>query len=153
MRIVVISDSHKREGSLLDIVERHLNNADLFIHLGDIDSDVDTLLMLYPDLNIKRVAGNNDWYSTHPDSQLITFADKNIFFAHGHTYGVKHGYERIIQKAKDVKADICLFGHTHTPYIDRIDGICLMNPGAVCNNSYGIIDIAGGKIFAYNTKI
>lgn len=153
MRIVVTSDSHRREGNLFEIIERHLDNADLFINLGDGENDVDSVLMVYPNLNIKRVAGNNDWYSKHPNSQLIEFAGKRIFFAHGHTYYVKHGYERIIQKAKEMKADICLFGHTHTPFVEIIDGIYFMNPGAVCNNSYGIIDIVDDKILAYNTKV
>ena len=35
MRIVVLSDSHKNVGRLFAAVERHLDNADLYIFLGD----------------------------------------------------------------------------------------------------------------------
>ena len=51
------------------------------------------------------------------------------------------------------QADICLFGHTHIPYFEIVDGLYVMNPGAVCSNSYGIIDIEKGAIMAYTTKI
>ena len=35
MRLVVFSDSHRRVSSVLEIFERHKDNADLFIFLGD----------------------------------------------------------------------------------------------------------------------
>jgi hypothetical protein len=63
------------------------------------------------------------------------------------------GYDDIIQKAKEEKADICLFGHTHNPYTNYIDSIHFMNPGAVFMGSYGIIDITDKGIIAYNAKI
>ena len=78
MRIVVMSDSHKRTGNLFDIVERHMDNTDLFIFLGDIDDDFDNVIMLYPNINFKRVAGNNDWYSSHPLFREITFNGKSL---------------------------------------------------------------------------
>ena len=41
MRIVVLSDSHKNVGRLFAAVERHLDNADLYIFLGDGEDDFD----------------------------------------------------------------------------------------------------------------
>ena len=49
MRIVIMSDSHGAVGTLLDIIERHRDNTDLFIFLGDVDNDFDEVLMAYPD--------------------------------------------------------------------------------------------------------
>lgn len=141
MRIVVISDSHRAIGKLLEIIEMHKNTADLFIFLGDIDDDFDTVLDVYPEIRYYRVVGNNDWYSDHPTEQIITVQGKKIFFAHGHTYGVKHGYENIIGHSKEIEADICLFGHTHLQYTNYDDGLYIMNPGSVRMGEYGMIDI------------
>lgn len=153
MRIVVTSDVHKRQKSFLDIIERHLENADLFINLGDSEEDVDAALLLYPNLKIERVAGNCDWSSALPICKTINAEGKKILFCHGHTVYVKHGYEMLEERAKSENADICLFGHTHVPYLERKDGIFYMNPGAVCDGVYGIIDIVGGEIMAYHAKI
>lgn len=153
MRIVVTSDSHKRVGKLMDIIERHYENTDLFVNLGDGEDDIDTVLALYPKLKIERVAGNCDWYSSLPLYNTITAEGKKIFFSHGHPFYVKHGYSAIEERAKKENADICLFGHTHTPYTSVKDGIHYMNPGAVANGSYGIIDIVKGGIICYNAEI
>lgn len=148
-----MSDSHKRIGNLFDIVERHMDNADLFLFLGDIDDDFDHVLMLYPNINFKRVAGNNDWRSPHPLFREINFNGKKIFFCHGHTHYVKHGYENIISHCKSINADICLFGHTHTQYTAYDNGLYVMNPGAVCNGEYGIIDVVDNGIMMIPSKI
>jgi hypothetical protein len=153
MRITVTSDSHRRQGNLFDIIEKHINDTDLFINLGDGEDDVDSLLMMYPNLKIERVAGNCDFGSTLPLTKTITANGKKIFFTHGHIYGVKHGYEDIEEHAKSIGADICLFGHTHMPFTNYKNRIYYMNPGAVCDGVYGIIDITDKGIMTFNSKI
>lgn len=153
MRIIVTSDSHKRANYLLEIIEKHIETTDLFINLGDGEDDVDTALLLYPNIKIERVAGNCDWGSNLPLYKSITANGKKIFFSHGHPFYVKHGYQAIEEKAIAEKADICLFGHTHVPYTAYKDSIHYMNPGAVCNGDYGIIDIVDKGIICYNQKI
>lgn len=153
MRIVVTSDSHRYQRNLFDVFERHMDNADLFINLGDGEDDVDNVLMMYPNVNIERVCGNCDFDSALPAYKVITFANKKILITHGHPFYVKHGYEMIKEQAKKMGVDICLFGHTHIPYTEKEDGIYFMNPGAVCNNYYGIIDVFDKGIITYNAKI
>lgn len=153
MRIIVTSDSHRRANYLLEIIERHYDSTDLFINLGDGEDDVDSALMLYPKIKIERVAGNCDWGSSLPLSKVITVNGKKILFSHGHPFYVKHGYEVIEQKAQEMGVDICLFGHTHEPYTAFKDGIYYMNPGAVCDGVYGVIDITDNGIMTYNSTI
>ena len=45
--------------------------------------------------------------------------------------------------ARDRKADIALYGHTHQAEIEYRDGLYLMNPGSLHGSygTYGIIDI------------
>lgn len=154
MRIIVISDSHKYKNNLYRIIERHSDKENFFIFLGDMDEDFDDALLLYPDIKYKRVSGNNEWGgSRHPFEQVADINGKKIFFCHGHTYGVKHGLEEIVTRARQEGADICLFGHTHIQYSDYLNGLYLFNPGASCLGYYGIIDITPGGIMVIPAKI
>lgn len=153
MRIVVFSDSHRRVSNVLKIIERHKNNADLFIFLGDGNDDVDEALTMYPDIKIERVSGNCDFSSVYPASKIIEFAGKRFLITHGHPYYVKHNLYNLEREAKSVKADICLFGHTHIPYIENIDGIRYMNPGSAADGRYGIIDTEDSGIMMYNSEV
>ena len=49
---------------------------------------------------------------------MVTGGGKRVFFSHGHMYGVKVGLEQFLEGARNVKADIALFGHTHRPMLD-----------------------------------
>lgn len=153
MRIVVFSDSHRRVSNVLKIIERHKDNADLFIFLGDGNNDVDEALMMYPDIKIERVSGNCDFSSAYPSSKIIEFGGKRLLITHGHPYYVKHNLYNIEREAQSVKADICLFGHTHIPYIENIGGIRYMNPGATEDGSYGVIDIEPSGIMMYHSRV
>lgn len=153
MRIIVTSDVHRRTNYLLEIIEKHKDTTDLFINLGDSENEVDEALMIYPNIKIERVCGNCDFASSLPASKLITADKKKILIAHGHTFYVKHGYQIIEEKATELGSDICLFGHTHNPFTDIKHGIYYMNPGAVCDGSYGVIDIEPTGIMMYNLSI
>lgn len=141
MRMVVMSDSHMARSNLFEIVEMHLEDADLFVFLGDGEADFDEVLMLYPDIKYERVCGNCDFGSEYPPSKVIEFNSRKVFLTHGHPYYVKHGYEMIKQHAKNIGADICLFGHTHIQYSEYDKDLCVMNPGSVRNGKYGMIDV------------
>lgn len=153
MRIVIMSDSHDAVGTLLDIIERHRDNTDLFIFLGDVDNDFDEVLMAYPDIKYKRVAGNNDRYSSHMTSDLINLNGKKIFFTHGHIFHVKHGNEEIIEYCRKIGADICLYGHTHKQFTNYDNGLYIMNPGAAFTGAYGVIDLVDNGIALIANKI
>ncbi|MCC8016764.1 MAG: YfcE family phosphodiesterase [Clostridiales bacterium] len=156
MRIIVTSDSHGNRRLLFDIIEKHIEQADLFINLGDSNSGLDlkdAKIFYKSRLNIKEVRGNCDWSSSAPDEQLINAGGKRILFCHGHTYYVKMGYDDILNAAENKKADIAVFGHTHIPFHDYINGIHLFNPGAVENSDYGIIDITTTGIVCINAHI
>lgn len=60
---------------------------------------------------------------------------------HGHNYGVKSGFSRLLFKASSLDAGVAVFGHTHEPYIDRRDGVLLLNPGS-CSSCFGTPTIA-----------
>ncbi len=145
MKAVVISDSHKNFNSILRIMDRE-QDIHLLIHAGDVQQDVDDIQSVWPEISLEYVLGNNDFFSPGvPNERLFSFGGKRIFLTHGHLYGVKQSLAQIIQKAKILGADICIFGHTHLPYLQKIQDIWVLNPGT-SSNSYATIVIENRKM-------
>ena len=154
MRLVVTSDSHRAKRNFEAIIERHKGNKDvIFVNLGDSEGEVEDMMMFYPQLRLENVIGNCDWNNTYPVYKLFKAGGKKVLITHGHRFYVKHGYQKLQEFARQEQADIVLFGHTHIPYTEKVDGIYYMNPGAVCNGSYGIVDIDGDGILTYTLKL
>ncbi len=153
MRIVVLSDSHKAKGNLFEIVEKHMDTADLFVFLGDVDDDFDDVLMLYPDLKYERVAGNNDWYSEHQLQKILYLNGKRVLICHGHTYHVKSGLLEITQKCRAAGIDLCLYGHTHVQYSNYNNGLYILNPGSVRSGDYAMVDIIDSGIVIIHSRV
>ena len=57
--------------------------------------------------------------------------DLRVFYTHGHNYGVKSNLYTLAREAKSRGCQIALYGHTHRPSIDEVDGITLINPGSL----------------------
>ena len=57
------------------------------------------------------------------------------------------------------QVDVIIFGHSHIPCNERIDGVLFFNPGSPTDkifapyNSYGMIEITGKNINARIIKI
>ncbi len=139
MKAVVMSDSHKDFDSILKIMNQE-SDANYIIHAGDVQQDIDDMESVWSTLPIAYVLGNNDFFVTNvPTDRLFTLGEKKIFLTHGHMYAVKHSLSLLTKKAKEVSADICIFGHTHTPFLEMRDGIWFLNPGST-RRSYATID-------------
>lgn len=156
MRLIAVSDIHGRKGNLFDIVEKHIDDADYFLCLGDCNSgnDLDDIKIYFGNrMHFITVCGNTDFSSTEPTTREFTLAGKRIMLCHGHTFNVKLTYLTLAHEAKTRGVDIALFGHTHEPLFRIENGVYLINPGAVANGSYGIIDITDHEIKYENAKI
>lgn len=148
MRIVVLSDAHGFSAPIERAIEQ--SKPDAVIYCGDGVEKAEDMSYLYPDIKFYLVKGNCD-FGDYPIEQEINIASKTIFFAHGHTYSVKSGYDEIIKEAKRRCVDILLFGHTHTAFCEYNEGMYIMNPGScvrpnIGRPSYGFIDIVGKDI-------
>lgn len=158
MRAVVFSDSHGNFSAMEQIVSKHLNDTALFIFLGDGLRDTEDIISVYPQINLRAVCGNCDFFPTAPDYDEVTFGGKRIFFTHGHIFGVKDSFFRAISRAKSINADILLLGHTHTPYNSYENGLYVMNPGSLRSGAfgkqtYGIIDISPSGVLTNIVEI
>jgi len=148
--ILVISDTHKNMNSLQKLFPI-MEESDYIIHLGDFSSDMEEFKKMYGEKLI-CIDGNCDFFSKGEIEKLIKIEEANILCCHGHKYGVKSGVEHLKEKGYELKADLCLFGHTHEAAIIKEENIMLVNPGCMTNmssqKSYAYIVISGKKIVA-----
>jgi putative phosphoesterase len=160
MRILVFSDSHGLKGNILKALNRHRNDTDLAIHLGDGIGDMMALKDDYPQIAFAAVAGNCDSppirkvYSAN-EEENFSFEGVRIFACHGHRFSVKYKYDELIKEALKNRCSLILFGHTHQPverFVDSENGrIHIFNPGSISRPdsgppSYGYININNGQM-------
>lgn len=105
-------------------------------------SDARQLARKFPDIPFYFVAGNCDNALDVPDSRFFELEGKRFFITHGHIYNVKYSLMRLEYAGREVEADVTLFGHTHRPFLQEDENGILMNPGAVMQRSYGVIELA-----------
>ena len=153
MRIIAMSDSHGSEVALWKIFKRTVGTADIYIHLGDGEREIEHVKTYYPHLDIRSVAGNCDYASLAPNFDVVFAGNVKIFITHGHLYDVKYGGTETLRSiARDYGCKVALFGHTHCRFQSYEDGIYLMNPGScACPRdtsvpSYGFVDITESGI-------
>ncbi len=154
MKIIVFSDSHGNTLLMNDILSREKGCYDHVIHLGDHCTDTRYLEPIIGITPMISVMGNNDsYYAKHEYSEekVVELYGKRFFICHGHKYAVKKDYSILAYKAVAERCDIALFGHTHTPVLEKHGDLYLFNPGTigaptVNGNTYGIISIDGNNI-------
>ena len=152
MKVIVVSDSHGDFRCLHKIVLLH-QDADLFIHLGDGESDLQRLFGSEPwaEQKFHCLKGNCDFQNvlTLYRTETIDLPyGHRIFAAHGDQFQVKFGSARIAYEARQNQADIVLYGHTHVSECRYEDGMYIINPGSLgyprdsSKPSYALLDIS-----------
>jgi len=150
LRILVLSDSHRNSFALKRAIDSQ-RSAEIVIFLGDGINDFEALKSHYPEKMFLAVKGNCDFGAKGEEKGIFTVEGVKIFYTHGHIYNVKYGLYNAVMAAREAKAKILLYGHTHIPLTDYEDGLYIMNPGSVGSPrdgraTYGIIDIVSSGI-------
>ena len=149
-KILVLSDSHSAMSFMRLCVNKISPTA--IIHLGDHFDDGEALHEEFPYIPFFQVAGNCDRYRTPPHAREILnmpLYGVRIYMTHGHIHRVKQVLGLLLRDAREAKADIALFGHTHCAYCQQeSDGLWVMNPGSCgyYGGSAGLIEIEDEKI-------
>ncbi len=131
MKILVVSDTHRKDDNLRLIIERY-KPLDMLIHLGDAEgSELFLADWVNPGCRLEMVLGNNDFFSILDREREITLGNHRVLLTHGHYYGVSIGPERLADEARSRGCDTAMFGHTHKPYANVVDGVLLLNPGSL----------------------
>ena len=154
MRILVVSDSHGNDGNLRRAILAQ-PKAEVVIHLGDGEEELLRAQRSFPEKMFLAVRGNCDWGSALPPVGEYTAAGVKIFYTHGHLYGVKSGQYTIVCAARERKARVLLYGHTHNAFTDYEEGLYMMNPGSLngWKATYGTLDITPQGIVTNIVKL
>lgn len=150
MKVGVLSDTHipKRAGGLPEEVIQAFRNVDHIIHAGDITSPK-VLSELECLASVTAVSGNVD-----PEPLQETLGSKKITTLSGYRIGITHGHgsggktlERAMKCFEKDDVDCIIFGHSHIPFCEYINGILMFNPGSPTDKrrnelySFGILEL------------
>ena len=119
-RVAIISDTHGLYRPELDLF---LADCDLVIHAGDIGSGVVGAIESHAIM--VGVIGNTDYgnmAARYPVQQLFMVNGFSFYLTHIPTDNLPY-----VEK----KLDFVIFGHTHQPHCEVIDGTTFINPGSV----------------------
>ncbi|MCR4779590.1 MAG: YfcE family phosphodiesterase [Ruminiclostridium sp.] len=145
MKIIVVSDTNKDYHKYKSVVEKN-TDADMVIHLGDGEHEFADVQQEFPDMKFYYVGGECD-YGQHKMLEVIEAEGYKILCVHGHEHNVQGTLDSIIGEAKQHGCKVALYGHTHMYRTECIDGIYIMNPGAIDSPrgknkpSYGVLTI------------
>ncbi|MFH1854248.1 MAG: metallophosphoesterase family protein [Candidatus Omnitrophota bacterium] len=157
MKIGVISDTHipvnacELPPELIDA----LKGCNLIVHAGDL-IDLCILDELKNITKVEAVSGNMDLPKAQAvleKKKILNVAGKKLCLMHG--YGSPDKLVDILKKEFfSQKPDIIVFGHSHVPMNEYMDGVLFFNPGSATDTtfapyrSYGIIKIEKDEIKA-----
>jgi len=129
MRILVVSDTHRKNDVYLSIVEKS-GPFDMVIHCGDVEGS-EYLIREAAGCPVQMVMGNNDFFSDLPREIEFQLGKYKIMVTHGHNYYVSMDNKILKEEAKSRGVDIVMYGHTHKPVVDYSGGIIALNPGSL----------------------
>ncbi len=148
MNVYVLSDTHN--SFFFSDFLRIATSADMIIHCGDGKRDAE-MLKNYVSCPVYFVAGNCD--ISGKSEELVEAEGHRIFVTHGHRYDVKYSLSSLETAAEKNGADIVLYGHTHIPQADLVNGRWYINPGSLCRprdgfkQTYCILHLTRDRIY------
>ena len=146
MKILLVSDTHGRTDSLAKLLKVYKDDVSLVCHMGDYGSDLRKFEFKYGYLRMAAVNGNTDFSLSGQTEQIIALGQFRLLITHGHRFGVKKNYDRLISYSNEMGVNAVFFGHTHECVVFYRDGIFYMNPGSLGfgrerGSTYGLVHV------------
>lgn len=154
--IGVVSDTHipSRGKVIPDIVLKAFRGVDMIIHAGDLLKDyvIYELEELAP---VHAVAGNNDDFFMQDKlgkKKILDIGGVKIGITHGDIGYGGNALKNAVNIFKNDPVNCVVFGHSHAPHNEEIDGVLFFNPGSPTDKrrqprySYGIIKIKDKRV-------
>lgn len=122
-----------------------MGDIELLLHVGDYYEDA-LILGKASGIKVKAVTGNCDIYAPGPMEELLEIGDYRLYLTHGHLFGVKRSLTKLRKRAEDLSANIIIYGHTHVPHQEKINGMLFLNPGSITwpqlpgQHSYAVLE-------------
>ncbi len=131
MKILIVSDTHRKNENLKKVLERE-SPIDMMIHLGDAEGSEELYRKWLPvTTRLIVMKGNNDFFSNLESEKEVRIGRNLCLLTHGHYYNVSLDTELLRKEAKARSFDVAMFGHTHRPFLETEDGVTLLNPGSL----------------------
>lgn len=128
-KLWIVSDTHRHYAPVLDYLKN--DPHDVVLHLGDHAADAQEMAY-YLHVPVIAVRGNCDGADGEiPLERILEYHGLRIFMTHGHGYRVKSDRRYLAAKAKKENCPLALYGHTHVFSDEEVDGVRLINPGAL----------------------
>lgn len=153
VRIGVISDTHipYRAKAIPPVVFDLFAGVSMILHAGDLACD-DVIVELEAIAPVYAVYGNVD-----PPELVHKLPKKREIHAGGARIGLIHGDgpgRSTPERARTAFSgvDCVVFGHSHIPMCERVDGVLLFNPGSATDkrgqerHSVGVLTVQGGVV-------
>lgn len=131
--IGLISDTH---GLLRNEVYAAFEGVDEIVHAGDV-GDVGIIGELEVIAPVQAVYGNVDGEDVRGVTQetlRLTRGGRDIVVIHGHQLG-SPSVNALVERFP--AADIIVYGHTHQPLIEQVEGVLVVNPGSAGQRRLG----------------
>lgn len=157
MKIAVMSDTHGNVQLAVKALKQN-GKVDRLIHLGDHYRD-GVAIGYKTRLHVDAISGNTDISSEQwaEREKILELDGVRILITHGDIYKVKHGIDRLLEKAIEEDVQAVLFGHTHIAMKQRIGNILFLNPGCILSNnsstSYALLGLTNGHLEGEIVKI
>ncbi|MBO5472404.1 MAG: metallophosphoesterase [Lachnospiraceae bacterium] len=129
MKILIVSDTHRRNENFLRVVEK-VGPLDMVVHCGDVEGS-EYIISKAAGCPVEMVQGNNDFFSDLPREKEFMIGRYKVWLTHGHHYYISMNYEMIKEEARIREIDIIMCGHTHKPLIDIEKDVTVLNPGSL----------------------
>jgi len=143
--IVAFSDSHY--DNIPERLRSVANEADFVFFCGDGCMRLGDMLF---HKGLVAVKGNCDDCGFKRE-EVVEIEGVKCLVTHGDLYGVKRDLLPLYYRAKELDCNLVCYGHTHYAMAEDIDGLTLINPGAIHspvtgNPTYAYIVINGNQI-------
>lgn len=151
LSIGLVSDTHApmRLRSIPPSLFTALHGVDLVLHAGDVGAlwVLDQLSRLAPVVAVRGNDDSPDAQRTLPYKTVVTIEGVRILLWHSHyedrreEFASREGddilpkLQRSADAARDAGATVAVFGHWHIPLLHHVDGVTLINPGAVASGN------------------
>ncbi len=123
MRIGVISDTHDLlDPQVLDLFA----GVEHILHGGDVGLPW-LVLKLEEIAPVTAVLGNTDIGIELRETEVVQL-DGRKFLVH-HIVNPHAPHDHLAARIAREKPDVVIFGHTHKPFCETIDGVLYLNPG------------------------
>jgi hypothetical protein len=133
LQIGLISDTH---GLLRNEVYSAFESADEIVHAGDV-GDPAILTELGVIAPVRAVYGNVDGWEIREQASESLELERL-----GHKIAVIHGHQWGSPRVQDLLEayrgfSVIVYGHTHQPLVEKVDGTLLVNPGSAGHQRFG----------------